>query len=909
MSRRGHGRRRSGGRSAREWARRAALSALAGGGLTAAPLTGGALAAETQPAPGTQTTAGTPGAQAGEGGSQTTTSTTTTSTTPAPATTPSSPTPAPTTTQATTPAPAAQHSAAEAGVVPDESHQQPAGRQPVRKGTSRSSSHAPKNPPLGGHPTRAGKHASKPATGGVSSPTSTAPAVPSAVTNAASGAAGNIAPAPQLAAGQAAMPAPLMAGSLASLRALSFYRIPLFLLPIYQAASARYGVPWPILAAINEVETDYGTDLNVSTAGAVGWMQFMPETWLQYGVDAVNAGYADPYNPVDAVFAAARYLHSAGAARNLTQAIFSYNHSEAYVQSVLLRARLIASYPASVIGTLTGLTEGSLPVPGATLVSSPQQSGGSASAEAQGEAAPSGSSASQGSGSSASPGSGSSPSGSSAASSGLASAPSAASSSLPGSVAAPAPKTSGASASALDAPAPSSQLSKLAAAPDAPVVAVEDGRIVGLGRSRKLGRYIVLRDTYGDVFTYAGLGSVVPSYSLPEPASPDVPKGALDGAEAGADPSPSHPATAGRQLPLTLHVAGKSAPKASGASAGEAASGPIAPLPAGSGKVRVFARPGNPDALAAARALAARSKLTPAGWRTLARGSLVAQGTLLGHLAVSSEDPQHSYMRFAVRPPGAQTAIDPAPLLQNWRQLDAALHPQGAKGGDVLAGATASDAFLLAPADLERAVLADPGIRLSACDRQQVASGKADRHVLGLLVFLSRSGLKPTVGELRCGHISYTSAGSLSAYPRRGTFTITAINGIPISGHQGAGTVVDEAIRTLLTVKPPFAPSQIVSLMQYPGVKRTVASSSHAAAIEIVMHARGATTPLGGGFSKPAARAATAHAAAAHAATATTGGVILGSAQWRQLFARIGGLAQPKVSRKPSTSAIRDRRH
>ena len=42
-------------------------------------------------------------------------------------------------------------------------------------------------------------------------------------------------------------------------------------------------MPWQILAAINEIETNYGTDLSVSTAGAVGWMQFMPATWLQYG--------------------------------------------------------------------------------------------------------------------------------------------------------------------------------------------------------------------------------------------------------------------------------------------------------------------------------------------------------------------------------------------------------------------------------------------------------------------------------------------------------------------------------------------------------------------------------------------------------------------------------------------------
>ena len=93
-----------------------------------------------------------------------------------------------------------------------------------------------------------------------------------------------------------------------------FYRMPLFLLPIYKAAAVQYGVPWQILAAINEIETDYGTDLSVSSAGAVGWMQFMPGTWLQYGVDALDAGYADPYNPVDAIFAAARYLRAAGAA-------------------------------------------------------------------------------------------------------------------------------------------------------------------------------------------------------------------------------------------------------------------------------------------------------------------------------------------------------------------------------------------------------------------------------------------------------------------------------------------------------------------------------------------------------------------------------------------------------------------
>ena len=93
------------------------------------------------------------------------------------------------------------------------------------------------------------------------------------------------------------------------------FRIPPFLLPIYQAAGIEYGVRWEVLAAINEIETDYGRNLNVSTAGALGWMQFMPSTWKRYGVDANHDGEKDPYNPVDAIFAAARYLKAAGADR------------------------------------------------------------------------------------------------------------------------------------------------------------------------------------------------------------------------------------------------------------------------------------------------------------------------------------------------------------------------------------------------------------------------------------------------------------------------------------------------------------------------------------------------------------------------------------------------------------------
>src|SRR5205085_7826311 len=101
------------------------------------------------------------------------------------------------------------------------------------------------------------------------------------------------------------------------------FQIPPFMLPIYQAAGIQYDVPWQILAAINEIETDYGRNLSTSSAGAVGWMQFLPSTWKSWGVDATGSGYADPYNPVDAIFAAARYLHAAGASKNLSNAIYA----------------------------------------------------------------------------------------------------------------------------------------------------------------------------------------------------------------------------------------------------------------------------------------------------------------------------------------------------------------------------------------------------------------------------------------------------------------------------------------------------------------------------------------------------------------------------------------------------------
>ena len=119
------------------------------------------------------------------------------------------------------------------------------------------------------------------------------------------------------------------------------FEIPPFLLPIYQACGTEYGIPWEVLASINKIETAFGTNLNVSSAGAIGWMQFLPSSWEAYGLDANGDGRKDPYNPVDAICAAAHYLKVAGGNEDLYNAIFAYNHADWYVAGgPALRPRL-----------------------------------------------------------------------------------------------------------------------------------------------------------------------------------------------------------------------------------------------------------------------------------------------------------------------------------------------------------------------------------------------------------------------------------------------------------------------------------------------------------------------------------------------------------------------------------------
>lgn len=109
-----------------------------------------------------------------------------------------------------------------------------------------------------------------------------------------------------------------------------------------EAAETCPGLPAPVLVAIAQVESNHGRYPGVSEAGARGPMQFLPATWREYAVDGDGDGRADIHNAPDAVHTAARHLCANGGAdpARLRRAIWNYNHSGRYVNTVMRLAGL-----------------------------------------------------------------------------------------------------------------------------------------------------------------------------------------------------------------------------------------------------------------------------------------------------------------------------------------------------------------------------------------------------------------------------------------------------------------------------------------------------------------------------------------------------------------------------------------
>jgi murein DD-endopeptidase MepM/ murein hydrolase activator NlpD len=661
------------------------------------------------------------------------------------------------------------------------------------------------------------------------------------------------------------------------------FQIPPFLLPIYQAAGIQYNVPWQVLAAINEIETDYGRNLSVSTAGAVGWMQFLPSTWKRWGVDANGDGIADPYNPADAIFSAARYLHAAGASKNVGNAVFAYNHAGWYVQSVLLRAELIGGMPKSFIGSLTDLVQGHFPVAApakyaddAVLkLAKTRVKKGNAAVTVQSD--------------------------------------------------------------------PGSKGTAIYAKQGSPVIAVNDGKVVKIGQSKQLGHYVELQDATGNIYTYANLGSIPSRYPVPKPvkvSATSIAKALLapaspapsQAASAGTQQAPSVPSTAKatqetKNTPASLRITPASAgtqaasagtqPASAGtqaasagaqASASASASATTATAPTISAplvKERLFANPKRPASFAAGGKLqisTAAPQIASFGdyfsdvlhlaknqytLEPLKAGSLVVAGTILGRLGAGTPT-NASHLQFMIQPAGKGVPyIDPKPILDGWKLLEATAVYRAA-GVDPFFGPNAKNPtigqiLLMSKEQLQSRVLQDPNVAIYPCGRRDIQDGAIDRRILAVIEYLSASSLKPSITGLKCGNTANGANGIDPDGATGDSVDISAINGIAIQGHQGPDSITDVTIRRLLTLQGAMQPDEIVSTMSYKGQPTAIALANHANRIQVTY------SQLYGANKQLAAAA----------------GSILQPGQWTQLINHLSQIHEPVVPISPSQYAIK----
>ena len=430
---------------------------------------------------------------------------------------------------------------------------------------------------------------------------------------------------------------------------------------------------------------------------------------------------------------------------------------------------------------------------------------------------------------------------------------------------------------------------------------MQDGEVVRIGRSKRLGNFIEMRDVYGNLYTYGQLDSVAAQHVVPRPDTSAV-KVINDEAPSSSAPSVSASETA-------------------------------APRAAVSGKERLFAEPQRPASYSAGgsqqvaatgaaddgqsasavssgqlgRYLAAPYSLRrdQVALKPLRKGSQVIAGSILGRIGAASlaadrndsasqraakklgiAQPPH--LRFEIRPAGTGAPrIDPTPILDGWKMLASANVYRAANpmlGGNGK-GATIGQILLMSKEALERRVLADPKLDIYECGRQDIRAGTIDRRVLATMAFLSGSGLDLSVTSLTCGHGYLTASGNVSDHSSGNALDIASVNGKSIMGNQGPGSITDSTVRKLLTLQGTMKPHQIITLMQYAGTDNTLAMGDHDDHIHVGFPSVGVAGGAGGGGSR----------------------ALLAPSQWSRLVGRLGEIENPDVSMTPSRYSVKVR--
>jgi hypothetical protein len=268
-------------------------------------------------------------------------------------------------------------------------------------------------------------------------------------------------------------------------------------------------------------------------------------------------------------------------------------------------------------------------------------------------------------------------------------------------------------------------------------------------------------------------------------------------------------------------------------------------------------------------------------------GSIVVAGTILARLGAGTPT-LASHLQFMVRPAGKKAPfIDPKPILDGWKLLEATavyrasgvnpFYGPGAKNPSI------GQLLLMSKEQLTSRVLEDPHVQVYACGRRDIEAGLIDRRILAVVEFMSSSGLDPTVSGLECGHSLTGSTGVDAAGATGASVDISKINNIPVSKHQGKGSITDIAIRRLLTLQGTFRPDEIVSLMSYKGQNNTLSLPDHANRLQVTF------TPVFGQNKALSAQIAS----------------LLSPNQWIQLINHISQIPEPSVSAVPSQYAIK----
>jgi hypothetical protein len=188
--------------------------------------------------------------------------------------------------------------------------------------------------------------------------------------------------------------------------------------------------------------------------------------------------------------------------------------------------------------------------------------------------------------------------------------------------------------------------------------------------------------------------------------------------------------------------------------------------------------------------------------------------------------------------------------------------------------------LLLSKEELQRRVLADKHLDIYECGRNDIATGQIDRRILALLEYLVSKGFNLTITSLKCGHSYVTTSGFVSEHSTGDAVDIAVINGVPVTGHQGPGTLTDELIRTVLQLQGTMHPHQVISLEDLPG-ETSFAMPDHYDHVHIGYH------PMSGPFDEQF-------------------NSMLKPGQWERLTEQLDQIENPEVPTKPSGYSVPD---